>query len=141
MYVAARTVGRSFFQGRVGRRLLNEKAMARIERLYKRHGTWGIFLSRFIPGARAVIPPFAGVAGLSGIRALPPMIVASGIWYGILTYLAANVVPQLDDVVIIVGRMNLIGLVGLSLIVVIVGSIVLMRIRRGRAKEAQGRRS
>ena len=134
VYVAARTVGRTFFTGRLGRRLLKPEAMARIERLYDRHGTWGIFLSRFIPGARAVIPPFAGVAGLKSFRALTPMVVASGIYYGALTYIAANLIPKLDDVVTIVSRMNWIGLVFLAAIVVIV--VVALVLRSSRKGEA-----
>ena len=139
VYVAARTVGRSFFTGRLGRRLLKPEAMARIERLYERHGTWGIFLSRFIPGVRAVIPPFAGVAGLGSVRALVPMILASGIWYGILTFVAANLLPHLDDVASLVVRMNWVGLVLLAVITGLGGTVLVVRMRRRGSKETQGR--
>ncbi len=127
VYVAARTVGRSFFTGRFGRRLVKPEAMARIERLYERHGTWGIFLSRFIPGVRAVIPPFAGVVGLKSVRALVPMILASGIWYGALTFVAANLLPKLDDVAALVVRMNWIGFGGFLVIAGIVGLVLVVR--------------
>ena len=110
VYLAARSLGRPFFSGKLGRRLIEPKAMTRIEGLYERHGTWGIFLSRFIPGARAVIPPFAGVAGLKAARALPPMVLASAIWYGTLTYVAANLIPRIDDVAVLIARMNWVGL-------------------------------
>jgi len=130
VYVAARTVGRTFFTGRLGRRLVKPEAMERIEHLYERHGTWGIFLSRFIPGVRAVIPPFAGVAGLKSVRALVPMILASGIWYGMLTFVAANLVPKLDDVANLVTRLNWVGLVGFVVIAAIAGVAFLIRSRR-----------
>lgn len=139
VYVAARTVGRSFFTGRLGRRLLQPEAMVRIERLYERHGTWGIFLSRFIPGVRGVIPPFAGVAGLGAVRALVPMIVASGIWYGVLTFVAANLVPQLDDAAKIVARMNWVGLVLLAVLVGVGGIVLVVHMRKKSSKEPRGR--
>lgn len=129
VYLAARTFGRPFFTGRFGQRLLKPESMARIERLYDRHGTWGIFLSRFIPGARAVIPPFAGVAGLKSVRALTPMVLASGIWYGTLTYVAANLIPKLDDVAVLVARMNWLGILVLAALVLGFGAVVLYRMR------------
>lgn len=95
VYAAARTVGRAFFRGGLGRRLLRRKALARIEILYDRHGTWAIFASRFIPGVRAVVPAFAGVANLDAVRALVPLTLASGIWYGTLTFAAASFIRNL----------------------------------------------
>lgn len=136
--MAARTVGRSLFTGRFGTRLLKPEAMARIERLYRKHGIWGIFLSRFIPGARAVIPPFAGVAGLKSIPALVPMMLASGIWYGTLTLVAANLIPHLDDVAIVVVSLNWIG-VGLLLAVATAICVVLVRRHRRKAAERRQR--
>jgi len=58
-----------------------------IEREYLRFGVAGIFVSRFLPGIRAVVPPFAGLVGLSPLRTLLPMALASGIWYGGITIL------------------------------------------------------
>lgn len=110
VYLAGRTVGRSFFRGRIGRRLLHPRRLARLEALYQRYGSWGIFASRFIPGVRGVVPPFAGVARLSFWRSVPPMALASGIWYGALTFAAATLVTRLDDVVALVSHFNLIAL-------------------------------
>jgi membrane protein DedA with SNARE-associated domain len=53
---------------------------------YARWGTAGIFVSRFLPGLRAAVPPFAGVAGLSPRRALVPAAIASLIWYAFLAF-------------------------------------------------------
>jgi len=98
VYLAARTVGRAFFRGPIGRRLLRREALGRIERLYDRHGVWAIFTSRFIPGVRAVVPAFAGVAALDPVRALVPVTIASGIWYGTLTFVAATFMRNLETV-------------------------------------------
>jgi membrane protein DedA with SNARE-associated domain len=110
VYLAGRTVGRSFFRGRLGRRLMHPRRLARLEDLYRRYGSWGIFFSRFIPGVRGVVPPFAGVAHLTFWRAVPPMAIASGIWYGALTFFAATLVTRLDDLVVFVGHFNVVAL-------------------------------
>jgi membrane protein DedA with SNARE-associated domain len=136
VYVAARTWGRRFFTGRLGRRLLNPKHLQKLERLYDRHGTWGIFISRFVPGARAVIPLFGGIAGLKGIRALLPMAVASAIWYGVLTFAAATLIPKLEHVAAFAVGLNWAGL-GLATVVV---AVVLWAtvLRRRRARRRRG---
>lgn len=128
MYGLARTAGRGFVRGDIGRRLIRPAALARIEGLYARHGLWGIFLSRFIPGVRAVVPPFAGIAGLGAWRALTPTILASAIWYGSLVWLAAAFIQRADDVARLVARANLwVGVVALA---VAVGLMLLWRRRR-----------
>ena len=109
VYLAARTLGRKFFSGRLGQRLLNPRHLEKLEKLYHHHGTWGIFLSRFVPGARAVIPLFAGIAGLKSVRALVPMALASAIWYGALTFAAARLIPKLDDLAKFVIGLNWMG--------------------------------
>ena len=130
VYLAGRSLGRSFFTGRLGRRLLHPARLDRLERLYHDHGAWGIFLSRFIPGVRAVVPPFAGVARLSAWRAIPPMAIASGIWYGVLTFLAATAARSLDDLARLVGRLNwTVAVIAASGIVTIISWIILRRRR------------
>ena len=64
VYFAARRFGRRLFASPTGRRLLAPRSLAVIEREYLRFGTAGIFISRFLPGIRAVVPPFAGLVGL-----------------------------------------------------------------------------
>ncbi len=133
VYLTARTLGRKFFTGRLGRRLLNPKHLRKLERLYDRHGAWGIFLSRFVPGARAVIPLFAGIAGLKSFRALVPMAVASAIWYGALTLVAAKLLPKLEDVATFVIGLNWIGL---GILTLAVAAAVWVAVRRRKARLA-----
>ena len=40
------------------------EAIAALENAYARHGEAGIFFSRFLPGVRAAVTPFAGVVGM-----------------------------------------------------------------------------
>ena len=129
VYVAARVVGRPFFRGRTGGRLLRPAALARIERLYERHGAWAIFLSRFVPGVRAVVPPFAGVAGLGALRALVPVALASGLWYGALTFFAALTIRNVGQIGAFVTRVNRVALVGAAVVLVVVTGALLVRLR------------
>lgn len=120
VYAAGRTIGRPFFQGRLGRRLLNPGAMVRLELLYRNYGTWGIFVSRFIPGLRAVVPPFAGVANLGTLRVVLPLAVASGLWYGVLTFVAATAVREIDEIIEFARRLSLAGIVSAGALVAVV---------------------
>ncbi|HET8833770.1 MAG TPA: VTT domain-containing protein, partial [Gemmatimonadales bacterium] len=85
VYLAARRYGRRLFASPTGRRLLAPRSLAIMEREYLRFGVIGIFISRFLPGIRAVVPPFAGLVGLGAVRTFVPMGIASGIWYGSIT--------------------------------------------------------
>lgn len=106
VYWLARRYGPGFFRGRIGRRLLPEPVLAHLETEYRRHGAYGIFISRLLPVWRAVVPPFAGIAGLSAPRAIIPLALASALWYGALTYFVATLGTNLDAVVTALGRVN-----------------------------------
>ncbi len=108
VYLLARRYGRAFFQGRLGRRLLSEQTLARIAREYERHGTYGIFLSRLLPVWRGVVMPFAGVAGVSAPRALIPLVLASGLYYGLLILLIATLSTNWDQVMRVLGHVNVV---------------------------------
>lgn len=84
VYLLARKYGRAFFGTRTGRFLLRPRQLRKLERLYAVHGPRIIFVSRFVPGFRALVPVFAGVAHLRPRRSLLPIAVASGVWYGAL---------------------------------------------------------
>ena len=139
VYLAARSAGRPFFEGRIGRKLLAPTSVDRIHRFYARYGLWGMLLSRFVPGVRAVVPPFAGLAGLRFVQAMVPIAVGSALWYGALTWIAATVVHRADDAVALIGKVNrwaiLFGVVvGLG-----IGAWVLLhriKVRRSRLPDA-----
>jgi membrane protein DedA with SNARE-associated domain len=83
-------VGRRYGAEKLERRLLGEKgpgAKRRLELLYGRHGVAALFASRFIPGVRALVPPFAGALRVPPLRAGIAIASASTIWYGTVSYL------------------------------------------------------
>jgi membrane protein DedA with SNARE-associated domain len=84
VYFLARRQGEAFLKTRIARWLVPPAALGAIRDAYARHGAAGIFLSRFLPGVRAAVLPFAGLAGMSPARALVPCALASAIWYTLL---------------------------------------------------------
>ncbi len=137
VYAAGRTIGRPFFKGRLGRRLLNPGAMVRLELLYRNYGTWGIFASRFIPGLRAVVPPFAGVANLGTLRVVLPLAVASGLWYGALTFVAATAVREIDEIIEFARGFSLASIVSAGVLVAVVVFAWRRRRRRRLAEDGE----
>jgi len=106
VYALARRHGRALFQGVLGRRLVSDATIARIEQQYARHGSWGIFFSRLLPVWRGLVMPFAGIAGVPAWRALVPLALASGLYYGALTYVVTTLGTNLEDVLRLLGRVN-----------------------------------
>ena len=84
MFFYARHRGPRFFESGWPRKLMPPESIAALRKAYARHGVLGIFLSRFLPGVRAAVTPFAGVVGMSPWKALVPAAIASGIWYTVL---------------------------------------------------------
>jgi len=69
---------------------------SRLETMYARRGIFALFLSRFIPGLRALVPPFAGALRVPPVRATLAIAVASAIWYGVVTVIAYRVGSDWD---------------------------------------------
>ncbi|HEY9427666.1 MAG TPA: DedA family protein [Gemmatimonadaceae bacterium] len=90
-YGAEAVERRIFAYGKMG-----EKAESRLEKLYVRYGMLALFLSRFLPGVRALVPPFAGAMKMPAIPVLMAIAVASGIWYGTVTVAAYHVGSDWD---------------------------------------------
>jgi membrane protein DedA with SNARE-associated domain len=131
-YAVGRRHGRGFFRDGWGRRLMRPEVLAALEEAYDRWGTPGIFLSRFLPGLRAAVPPFAGVAGLPVARALVPAAIASAIWYAFLAFAGYELAENWAAVKSLVAGTNR-GL-GLAAVVLAVVAFVWLRRRSRRLK-------
>ena len=135
VYLAARRYGRRLFASRIGRRLLAPRSLAIIEREYLRFGVAGIFVSRFLPGIRAVVPPFAGLVNLSPLRTLVPTGIASAIWYGGITILGSLIGSEWDRINHIIQGVNrTLGGITLVLLVAGIGWYLVARRRRQRER-------
>ena len=84
MYRMGWKYGRGFFEGDRGGRLLNPHQMARMQYFYQRWGALAIFMTRFLPGLRSVVPIFAGVSHQPFWGVAIPLAAASAVWYGAL---------------------------------------------------------
>ncbi len=106
VYALGRRYGRKFFRAGAGRRLVSARRMRRMEAFYSRWGIAAIFLARFLPGFRALVPVFAGVADLGAPRVVTPLLAASAIWYGGLVRLGYLAGENIDAVVETIARTN-----------------------------------
>ena len=98
--------------------------IAALQHAYDRYGVAGIFVSRFLPGVRAGVTPFAGVVGLPPLKAIGPAAIASAIWYAFLVTAGSALAENWDAVrkmvaeanfVLAVAAMIFVGLVTLWL--------------------------
>lgn len=83
-------LGARYGAAKLERRLLGDDAPGaeqRLGQLYGRYGVLALFASRFIPGVRALVPPFAGALRVPALRAGLAIAGASAIWYGTVSYL------------------------------------------------------
>ena len=83
--------GRRYGAGRLERRLTAGNAASRLESLYANYGLIALFISRFLPGVRALVPPFAGALRIPPWRVFLIFCGASAIWYGAITVIAYRV--------------------------------------------------
>lgn len=117
-YGIGRSHGRGFFREGWGRKVLPPRTLEALEEAYRRWGTLGIFVSRFLPGLRAAVPPFAGIAGLSAARTLVPAALASAIWYAFLAFAGYEIAENWDAVKgLVAGTNRALGIVALLLVV------------------------
>lgn len=130
MYAAGRRWGPALIRGRVFR--AGPDTEARIHDLYRRHGVWALALSRFVPGVRAIVPPFAGAFRLEPVRALVAMGLASGVWYGAITILAFRVGSSWEALRATVARAGTwTAVVAAALLAVAVAVYMVRKRRRG----------
>src|SRR5918997_1483683 len=100
-------LGRRYGAERLERRLLGDRAADaefRLRALYGRYGLAALFVSRFLPGVRAIVPPLAGALRVPAFRTAVAMGAASAVWYGAISYLAFRIGADWDQLAGAVGR-------------------------------------
>jgi len=106
VYFVARRHGPEFFTDGWGRRVLRPHQFDRVSRFYARYGLLAIFVSRFLPVLRVVIPTFAGFAHLGWVRTLIPVALASLFWYAVVLMLGVFASQNVGRVVDLLGDTN-----------------------------------
>jgi membrane protein DedA with SNARE-associated domain len=95
------TLGRRFGSKAFLRRLekyAGPDVETRIKQLHKRYGLAGLFVSRFLPGVRAIVPPFAGAMKLPAFKVLLSVASASAVWFALITFLSFRAGDNWDAV-------------------------------------------
>ena len=87
MYYVGRRYGAGTFMSRL-ERWAGKGAEQRLMALYGRYGLPALFISRFLPAVRAVVPPFAGAMKLPALPVALAVAAASGIWFAFITFIA-----------------------------------------------------
>ena len=130
-------VGRRYGAERLERRLLGDRAVEaelRLRALYGKYGLAALFVSRFLPGVRAIVPPLAGALRIPALRAAVAMGAASAVWYGAISYLAFRIGADWDQLSGTVSRYGRVAaIVGVTLALLGVGTWLLLR-RRAEAR-------
>lgn len=110
-----------------------EEAEQRVEKAYRQYGWIALFVSRFVPGVRAVVPAVAGALRLPFWEAILIFTVASTLWYGSISWIAFRVGRDWETVRSTIQAMARdvgLGAIAAAALLLVV---VLWRRRRGRS--------
>jgi membrane protein DedA with SNARE-associated domain len=129
MYAVGRHFGADWIEARMARRGGSE-VTARLRKMYGTSGLAAIFTSRFLPGVRALVPPFAGAMKVPPVRAAVTMAIASAIWYGTVTVVAYNLGENWEKATATLGGYQRIAAIVAGAIAVLAIVVWLVRRRR-----------
>ena len=119
------TLGRKFGSKAFLRRIekyAGPEAEAKIKKLHKKYGFAGLFVSRFLPGVRAIVPPFAGAMKLPAFKVMLSIASASAVWFGLITFLAFRAGDNWDLVQRYLVRSGKVaGAVAVGIVVLVIG--------------------
>jgi membrane protein DedA with SNARE-associated domain len=87
MFAIGRRVGLHWLTARYPR-VFPSDSTTRVALRFRERGIAAIVVSRFLPGVRALVPPVAGAIGMRAMRSAGAMAIASGVWYGMICWLA-----------------------------------------------------
>jgi len=102
MFALGRRYGAAWIRRRM--RVMGEGAEQRVRHWYNRFGLPALFLSRFLPGVRAVVPPLAGAIRVPATGAIIAIATASTLWYATLAVLAYRLGSEWDRIASVIGE-------------------------------------
>ena len=97
VYAVARKFGADWMHAKM-RRLHMLNAEERLEGLYAHYGLAALFVSRFVPGLRAVVSPMAGALRVKVLRYTFVITIASTLWYGVIIWIGFRVGTDWESV-------------------------------------------
>lgn len=132
--MAVYALGRRYGAEALERRLVGDRAPqfeARLNGYYGRFGLAALFLARFVPGVRALVPPFAGALRIRPLTATLLIGSASAIWYGIVSYVGFTVGSDWPTVLRVLSHDG--GTVAAIAVVLVLLLVAVVVIRRRRS--------
>jgi membrane protein DedA with SNARE-associated domain len=134
VYAIARRYGAAEMRDRL-KRYGREGSEQRLEKWHAKYGLLALFISRFLPGVRALVPPFAGAMRMKFLPAFAAIGSASAIWYGLVTIVAYRVGSNWETLRSRVGTLTTrAGLIAAVIAVVGIGWYAARRWRRSRLR-------
>ncbi len=133
MYYVGRRYGSGAFMSRL-EKWGGKNAEERLRALYARYGIPALFVSRFLPGVRALVPPFAGAMRLPPAAVGVAVAGASGVWFAFITWIAFEAGADWDVLYSrIVHSSKIAGMVGFA-VVALVAIVLYVRHRRKQSR-------
>ena len=114
-------------------RYVGKTAGDRLQQMYAKYGGWALFISRFLPGVRALVPPFAGAMKIPATQVFVALSVASAIWYTLIAYIAYATGQNWSLVVARVTQS--IKWMGIGAVVIVAIGLLVWYLQRSRAKK------
>ena len=129
VYAVARRYGAAWTEARFHLRHKADAGVA-LSAWYARWGLLSLFTGRFIPGVRALVAPFAGALRASIPGTVAAISLASGLWYGVVTWLAFRAGSNWEGLLQTIGRLGKVAALAAALLA---GALILAwRARRRR---------
>jgi membrane protein DedA with SNARE-associated domain len=129
VYSAARWFGAGWLERRLTR-FGGEAREEKLRTMYEQRGMVALFVSRFLPGVRALVPPLAGALRVPAPRTAVVIGVASAIWYGAITWIAYRVGADWEALQARIGELSRTTAIIAGVLVAIAVAIWLVRRKR-----------
>jgi membrane protein DedA with SNARE-associated domain len=126
-------LGRRFGEEWVKKKLhlhAGPNAEFRLLSLYGRWGMTALFLSRFVPGVRSIVPPFAGALKIPLWGTALAITLASALFYGLVTTLAFQAGNNWERLASLLGRLGSFTAIIAAMLLAVIGLVIYLRRRR-----------
>lgn len=121
MFALGRRFGAEWIRRRL--RVMGDQAEQRVLQWYHRFGLPALFLSRFLPGVRAVVPPLAGAMRIPAPGAIAAIAVASTIWYATLAMIAYRLGSEWSRIAAAITEFQTIAAIIAGVIIVLAAAV------------------